>query len=69
VSQAWSWALLAVGVAGLWTAGSGKRAGWAVCLASQGLWLAYGLAARQWGFVASAFVYGFVYLRNWRKGR
>lgn len=69
ISQTWSWALMATGVVGLWVAGGAKRYGWAVCLVSQIGWLAYGATTRQYGFVASAFVYGFVYFRNWKRAR
>jgi hypothetical protein len=33
----WSWLLTAVGVLGLWLAGSGRKLGWAVGLGAQGL--------------------------------
>lgn len=62
--QIWSWLLMAVGVTGLWLAGKRSWTGWAVGLAAQGLWLAYAITTRQWGFLASCFVYGAVYLRN-----
>jgi hypothetical protein len=64
VSQWWSWALTVVGIAGLYLAGSGRRAGWAIGLAAQGLWIAYAIATRQWGFIASALAYGAVHARN-----
>ena len=63
----WSWLLTAVGIAGLWIAGMRMSLGWAIGLAAQGLWIAYAVATRQWGFIASAFAYGFVYARNWRR--
>jgi len=72
VSQWWSWALTAIGVTGLWLAGSKRLAGWAVGVGVQVLWLAYAVTTRQWGFVASAFAYGFVYARNlvrWHRER
>ncbi len=50
----WSWLLTAAGAAGLYFAGSGKRLGWAIGIAAQGLWLAYAVATEQWGFLASA---------------
>lgn len=64
----WSWSLAAVGLWGLWLAGSRKRAGWLVCFGAQGLWIAYALATEQYGFIATALAYGFVYARNWRRG-
>lgn len=68
--QAWSWALTAVGVTGLYLAGRGNRLGWAVGIGAQLLWLAYALATRQWGFLASVAAYGWVHARNflaWRR--
>lgn len=61
----WSWLLAAFGLAGLWLAGNKKRGGWAVCAASQLLWLVYALATEQYGFIATALCYGFLYVRNW----
>jgi len=66
----WSILLTAVGVLGIWLAGSRKWQGWALGVAAQVLWIAYAAATRQWGFIASAFVYGFVYARalyRWRR--
>lgn len=66
----WSWLLTAVGVTGLWLAGSRRSIGWAVGLGAQGLWVAYAISTRQWGFLVSAFAYGTVYGRNlarWRR--
>ncbi len=72
VPQWWSWLLTAVGVFGLWTAGSKKSWGWLVGLGAQVLWIAYGLSTRQYGFLVSALAYGSVYTRNymaWRNGK
>lgn len=66
---AWSWILMAIGVVGLWVAGSKKRWGWAIGIAAQGLWIAYGVATEQHGFIISALAYGFVYCRNYLKWR
>lgn len=65
----WSWVLTAVGVLGLYLAGKKNRAGWAVGLGAQVLWVAYAVASRQWGFLASAGAYGWVYARNWLRWR
>lgn len=67
VSPYWSYLLTAVGVLGLYLAG--RRLGWAwlIGLAAQGLWIAYAIATEQWGFIASAFAYGWVYARNARR--
>ncbi len=61
----WSWALTAVGVLGIYLAGKKNKAGWAVGIGAQGLWLVYAITTRQWGFVVSVAVYGSVYCRNW----
>ena len=68
--QYWSWVLTAVGVFGLWLAGRKSPWGWAVGLGAQGLWIAYALASRQYGFLFSAGAYGFIYAKNflaWRR--
>lgn len=64
VNQIWSWVLMAVGVTGLWLAGRGIWWSWFVGLGAQVLWLAYAIVTGQWGFIVSAFAYGFVYARN-----
>jgi hypothetical protein len=48
-------------------AGSGRKAGWLIGLAQEFLWIAYSVITRQWGFLASAFAYGFVFARNYVK--
>lgn len=65
MSAWWSWALTAVGVAALVLAGQRRALGWAIGLGAQLLWIAYAVATRQWGFIASALVYGAVYGRNY----
>jgi hypothetical protein len=69
VSQWWSWLLTAVGVFGLYLAGQKLKVGWAVGLGAQTLWISYAIATRQWGFIFSAFAYGWVYARNWLRWR
>lgn len=66
----WSYVLTAVGVFGLWLAGRKNQYGWAVGIAAQALWLAYAISTEQWGFLVSAFAYGWVYIKNflaWRE--
>lgn len=63
----WSWLLMAIGVLGLWLAGSHNKLGWMIGLSAQILWLIYALVTEQYGFIISAFAYGFVYLRNFNK--
>jgi hypothetical protein len=65
----WSYLLAVIGVTGLWLAGRQLAAGWAVGLGAQALWIAYAVATRQWGFIASAVAYGAVYGRNFLRWR
>jgi hypothetical protein len=65
----WGYVLAAVGVAGLWLAGSGRRVGWAVGVAGQVLWVGYAVATGQPGFLLSAGVYGATYARAWWRHR
>jgi hypothetical protein len=67
--QLWSWALAAVGITGLWLAAKKPKAGWTVALCAQALWLAYAVATRQWGFLATAVAYAVVYARLLRRAR
>lgn len=60
----WSYVLTIVGVTGLYLAGRKVWWAWYIGLAAQGLWAAYAVTTRQWGFLVSAFAYGWVYLRN-----
>jgi hypothetical protein len=65
----WSYFLSAVGILGIYLAGKKNKAGWAVGFGVQGVWIAYAIASRQWGFILSAIAYGTVYARNWIKWR
>lgn len=65
----WSWLLTAIGATGLLMAGSRNQYGWAVGLSAQVLWVAYAVSTEQWGFLASALIYGSVYGRNFLKWR
>lgn len=65
----WSWTLAAIGITGIWLAGRNNKAGWAIGAAAQLLWLAYALATKQYGFIATAVAYGTMYGRNWWKWR
>ncbi len=69
MNQFWSWALAAVGIAGLWIAASRPRIGFAVSIAAQALWVAYALTTRQYGFLVTAAAYTVVYVRLWRRAR
>ena len=61
----WSWLLAAVGITGIFLAGSQRKVGWAIGLGAQVLWLAYAVSTGQWGFLVTAIAYGWVYGRNW----
>jgi hypothetical protein len=67
VNQAWSWLLTAVGVTGLILAGRNLWWAWLIGLGAQVLWIAYAIVTRQWGFIASALIYGTVYVINTRR--
>lgn len=67
MSQLWSWLLAAVGITGIYLAGSRRTIGWTIGVAAQVLWVAYAIVTQQWGFIASALVYAAVYARNWIK--
>ena len=65
----WSIVLAAVGIFGLYIAGRKLWRGWLVGLGAQALWIGYAVVTRQWGFIASALAYGWVYGRNARAWR
>lgn len=65
----WSWLLTAVGILGLFLAGSRNKVGWLIGLFAQVLWLIFGITTEQYGFIFSAFAYGFVYVRNYLRWR
>jgi len=53
VSQWWSWSLSVAGATGYLLVVRGVRWGVVVGLLCQGLWLAYAVTTRQWGFLFS----------------
>jgi hypothetical protein len=69
VTLAWSFILAGVGIIGLWIAGRKNAWGWAIGAGAQVLWIIYAVATQQWGFIASALAYGFVYIRNFVRWR
>jgi hypothetical protein len=63
----WSWLAAAVSIAGLWVSGLNPRAGWIYGIASQTVWVAYGLATGQPGMIALSAAFVTLYGRNlWR---
>lgn len=69
MNEYWSYLLTAVGAVGLYIAGRKHPAGWLVGLGAQGLWIAYALSTKQYGFLFSSLIYGSVYARNYRAWR
>lgn len=65
----WSWLAAAVSVAGLWISGINPRVGWFYGIASQAVWVTYGMATEQWGMIALSFAFVVLYLRNIRRWR
>lgn len=65
----WSIILAAVGILGLYLAGSKKTLGWLVSLGAQVLWIIFALVSKQYGFILSALAYSWVYGRNFFKWR
>jgi hypothetical protein len=65
-----SWLLLALGLAALWLTGGGPRAraaGFVLVICNQCVWLVYGIATGQHGFVVGAVFYSAAAGRNlWR---
>lgn len=43
--------------------------GWVVGIGAQSLWLVFAIVTKQYGFIASAVAYGYVYTRNYLKWR
>lgn len=65
----WSVGLAAIGILGIYLAGSRNIWGWAVSFGAQAMWIVFAIVTTQYGFILSALVYGFVYGRNFIKWR
>lgn len=63
----WSWALSAIGLTGLYLAGSGKPYGWLFGVGAQVPWVIYSVVTEQYGFIVASLCYAGVYFRNWRR--
>ena len=61
----WSWLLVTLGALGMWMVGRRMRAGWAVAIVNETLWIVYAIETMQWGFIAGAFIYIGVMAHNW----
>lgn len=60
----WSYILTAVGISGFILAGRKVWWAWHINIAVLGLWIAYAIVTRQWGFIAAALLYTVVFSRN-----
>lgn len=69
VSVWWSVGLSTLAICVTWLVGSKKSAGWLLATGVQALWITYAVATRQWGFLASAVVFGILNTRNYVKWR
>lgn len=69
MNPAWSYILAAVGITGLWIAATRPHIGWWFNIAAQGIWVAYAVATRQWGFLLTAVAYAIVYVRLLRRAQ
>lgn len=68
ISPWWSVVLTAIGATGIYLTTRKLWAGFAVGLAVQVLWMTYAVVTKQWGFIGSAVIYGwvnFLGLRRW----
>jgi hypothetical protein len=65
----WSFILAGIGVFGIYLAGKKNKIGWAVGFFAQILWVIYALVTKQYGFIASACAYGFIYGKNYLEWR
>ena len=64
----WSWLLTGLALFIIWLSGRRLRASWWLGIATQALWVAFGLQTGQYGFVATAPIFAAVYLHNIRTG-
>jgi hypothetical protein len=67
VSQWWSWFFTVTGASCVWLMSwrswRWQFVGWLGATVSQSVWFTYGVVTRQWGFLASALLYGIVDVR------
>jgi len=60
----WSYVLAVIGVTGIFFVGRKTIWGWLVLLVNEGIWIAYALATKQYGFILMATAYSAVYIRS-----
>lgn len=65
--RAWAWGLTLMQVAAMWTAGSGRRAGWLMGAAVQPAWITYALLTAQGGFILGCVVSAGVQITNYMR--
>jgi hypothetical protein len=66
----WSWLLAVLGVSGMYFVGKKTVWGWLVLLANEVIWVVYAFVTQQYGFIAMAVAYAYVYIKSyfeWRK--
>jgi len=67
ISPYWSWALCVIGVLGHVFTGRRRWWGWLIVALNEALYIAYGVATEQYGFVAGGIAYGAIYFWNLRQ--
>jgi nicotinamide riboside transporter PnuC len=67
--QVWSWILAVGGITAMWLVGQHNKLGWLIGAALQVVWFVFAVITHQYGFIATAIVYSFVYARNWYRWR
>ena len=56
-----------MGLLAMWLVPKHPATGWAIGLASEGVWLLYALTTGQYGFIVGSIAYAIVYTRNLNK--
>ena len=69
MNEYWSWLLAILGVSGMYFVGKKTVWGWLVLLANEVIWVVYALITQQYGFIAMAIAYAFVYIKSYLEWR